>query len=406
MSELLSSVTSRVSALLKPDFWIAAWPEWRLSVLTCILILIFRAFYRSFILHLTEHLKERYHYDFIDDFFKAFNKPIQTFLWILAFYTFIVLSPLNPFSQHPVFDKILRSSLVICLIWGVYNLCDAGHGLIMQLLRRSNKNIDETLGELISALAHMICIMLGIVMVAKEWDYDITAFIASLGIGAMAIAFAAKDSLANIFGSIVIITERPFVVGDWISANNVEGIVEKVSFRSTCIRTFHQELVYVPNNLLSNTPIINYTQRQKYRIQILLGLTYSTTREQLQNVCAQIRQLCERLDDIYNEGVDVNFFEFGESSLNIRIVCYAKMPQNTGNYAFKNSLYYKAREKFHLEVMKILEENNVSCAFPSRSIYFETSIPETDSAQKITGQQDAATDLRNAKGVQIEKAAE
>ena len=161
----------------------------------------------------------------------------------------------------------------------------------MQLLKRSNQHIDETIGELISALAHMLCIMLGVVMVAKEWDYDITAFIASLGIGAMAIAFAAKDSLANVFGSIVIITERPFVVGDWISANNVEGIVEKVSFRSTCIRTFYQELVYVPNNLLSNTSITNYTQRQKYRIQFLLGVTYSTTREQLQNVCQQIRQL-------------------------------------------------------------------------------------------------------------------
>lgn len=375
-NSVFTSVSSAASALLTPEFWAVQWPLWRASILTCALILVFRICYRSFILKLTTHLKERYHYDYIDSFAKAFNHPIQAFLWILAFYSFIVLSPLNPFSQHPAFDKILRSSLIICLIGGVYNLCDAGHGLIMQLLKRSNQHIDETIGELISALAHMLCIMLGVVMVAKEWDYDITAFIASLGIGAMAIAFAAKDSLANVFGSIVIITERPFVVGDWISANNVEGIVEKVSFRSTCIRTFYQELVYVPNNLLSNTSIINYTQRQKYRIQFLLGVTYSTTREQLQNVCQQIRQLCEQIDDIYNEGFDVNFFEFGDSSLNIRIVCYAKVPENTQNYALKNSMYHKIREKFNLEVMRILEENGVSCAFPSRSIYFETPIPE------------------------------
>ena len=375
-NSVFTSVSSAASALLTPEFWAVQWPLWRASILTCALILVFRICYRSFILKLTTHLKERYHYDYIDSFAKAFNHPIQAFLWILAFYSFIVLSPLNPFSQHPAFDKILRSSLIICLIGGVYNLCDAGHGLIMQLLKRSNQHIDETIGELISALAHMLCIMLGVVMVAKEWDYDITAFIASLGIGAMAIAFAAKDSLANVFGSIVIITERPFVVGDWISANNVEGIVEKVSFRSTCIRTFYQELVYVPNNLLSNTPIINYTQRQKYRIQFLLGVTYSTTREQLQNVCQQIRQLCEQMDDIYSEGFDVNFFEFGDSSLNIRIVCYAKVPENTQNYALKNSMYHKIREKFNLEVMRILEENGVSCAFPSRSIYFETPIPE------------------------------
>ena len=398
MTELLSSVTSTATALLTPEFWAVQWPLWRASVLTCASILLFRICYRFFILRLTAYLKHRYHYDFIDSFVKAFNHPIQTFLWILAFYSFIVLSPLNPFSQHPAFDKILRSSLIICLIWGVYNLCDAGHGLIMQLLKRSSLHIDETLAEMISALAHMVCVMFGIVLVANEWNYDITAFVASLGIGAMAIAFAAKDSLANIFGSLVIITERPFVIGDWISANNVEGIVESITFRSTCIRTFYQELVYVPNNLLSNTPIINYTQRQKYRIQFMLGLTYSTTREQMQEVCQQIRSLCERLDEIYNDGIDVNFFEFGDSSLNIRIVCYAKAPNN--------SVYLRAREKFNLEVMKILEENGVSCAFPSRSVYFETPIPEAVPAQKNAGQQVVPADLRNAKGVRIEKTEE
>ena len=398
MSALLSSITSKTSALLTAEFWAVQWPLWRASILTCGAILLFRICYRFFILRLAAYLKHRYHYDFIDSFVKAFNHPIQTFLWILAFYSFIVLSPLNPFSQHPAFDKILRSSLIICLIWGVYNLCDAGHGLIMQLLKRSSLHIDETLAEMISALAHMICVMFGIVLVANEWDYDITAFVASLGIGAMAIAFAAKDSLANIFGSLVIITERPFVIGDWISANNVEGIVESITFRSTCIRTFYQELVYVPNNLLSNTPIINYTQRQKYRIQFMLGLTYSTTREQMQEVCQQIRSLCERLDEIYNDGIDVNFFEFGDSSLNIRIVCYAKAPNN--------SVYLRAREKFNLEVMKILEENGVSCAFPSRSVYFETPIPEAVPAQKNAGQQVVPADLRNAKGVHIEKTEE
>ena len=398
MSALLSSITSKTSALLTAEFWAVQWPLWRASILTCGAILLFRICYRFFILRLAAYLKHRYHYDFIDSFVKAFNHPIQTFLWILAFYSFIVLSPLNPFSQHPAFDKILRSSLIICLIWGVYNLCDAGHGLIMQLLKRSSLHIDETLAEMISALAHMVCVMFGIVLVANEWNYDITAFVASLGIGAMAIAFAAKDSLANIFGSLVIITERPFVIGDWISANNVEGIVESITFRSTCIRTFYQELVYVPNNLLSNTPIINYTQRQKYRIQFMLGLTYSTTREQMQEVCQQIRSLCERLDEIYNDGIDVNFFEFGDSSLNIRIVCYAKAPNN--------SVYLRAREKFNLEVMKILEENGVSCAFPSRSVYFETPIPEAVPAQKNAGQQVVPADLRNAKGVRIEKTEE
>ena len=177
--------------------------------------------------------------------------------------------------------------------------------------------------------------------------------------------------------------------------------MELISFRSTCVRTFYQELVFIPNSLLSNTPIINYTKRQKYRIQFLLGLTYSTTREQMENVCLQIRQLCETMDEIHNDGIDVNFFEFGDSSLNIRIVCYAK--------ADNNSVYLRVREKFNLAIMKIVEDNGVSCAFPSRSIYFETPIPQTANPQPVVfpaEKQPVTFDLRNAKGVRIEKAPE
>ena len=170
-NSVFTSVSSAASALLTPEFWAVQWPLWKMSILTCASILVFRICYRSFILKLTTHLKERYHYDYIDSFAKAFNHPIQAFLWILAFYSFIVLSPLSPFSQHPAFDKILRSSLIICLIGGVYNLCDAGHGLIMQLLKRSNQHIDETIGELISALAHMLCIMLGIHCLSGYWRH-------------------------------------------------------------------------------------------------------------------------------------------------------------------------------------------------------------------------------------------
>ena len=91
MSELLSFVTAKVSALLTPEFWAAQWPEWKISILGCAAILLFRFFYRNFILKLTKHLKQRYNYDFIDDFFKAFNHPIQYFLWFLALYTFMFI---------------------------------------------------------------------------------------------------------------------------------------------------------------------------------------------------------------------------------------------------------------------------------------------------------------------------
>lgn len=367
------------TSYFSPTYWLGIWPLWRSSVLVLAGILLIRLFYRRIILRAFHQFKETYEYDFLDDALNAFDAPIQTFLLIFAVYLFIILSPVNYLSAHPAVDKIIRSSLIICVIWGVYNLCSAGHGFFMELLHRSSLNVNEALAGLASSFAHLLCILLGFVMVAKEWDYDISAFIASLGIGAMAIAFAAKDSLANIFGSIIIVLEQPFNIGDWISANGIEGTVEKISFRSTCVRTFTQELVFIPNSSLSNTPIVNFTKRQKYRIQFTLGLTYGTTRNQLSSVCEDIRRMCVSLDEIYNDGIDINFFEFGDSSLNIRIVCYAKSP----NY----SMYLKTREKVNLGVLRILEENGVSCAFPSQSIYFETplgtaSAAETDKAKK------------------------
>ena len=248
-NSVFTSVSSAASALLTPEFWAVQWPLWRASILTCASILVFRFLFRSFVLKLTMYLKKRYHFDSIDSLVKAFNRPIQIYLLCLALYMFLINSPIKLFSEHSIIDNILRTSLIICFTWGIYNMCNAGHGLFVQIWKQSGLRVDKTVAEMVSALAHFLCILLGFAMIAEEWEYDITAFVASMGIGAMAIALAAKDSLANIFGSIVIITERPFVVGDWISANNVEGIVEKVSFRSTCIRTFYQELVSTPSGI-------------------------------------------------------------------------------------------------------------------------------------------------------------
>ena len=168
------------------------------------------------------------------------------------------------------------------------------------------------------------------------------------------------------FGSFVIILDKPFKVGDWISANGVEGTVEKISFRSTCIRTFPQELVYVPNSLLSNTPIINYTKREKRRLEFLLGVTYDTTHDQMQKLVADIRSYLQSSNLVYNDNVMVYFRDYADSSLNIVVICYTKASDTDG--------YLAAREQINLDIMKILEVNGASCAFPSTSVYFETPL--------------------------------
>ena len=247
-------------------------------------------------------------------------------------------------------------------------MSDTTHGLMVEVLGRFGIRSEESVSSIISTMLRILIVLLGFVTIAKEWNYDISGFVASLGIGSLAVAFAAKDALANVFGSLIIILDKPFQIGDWIMANGIEGTVEKITFRSTCVRTFPQELVYIPNSLLSNTPITNFTRREKRRIDFVIGLTYDTTHSQMVHIVDEIRKYLDRLDDVYSDTISVNFVGYGDSSLNVRIICYTK----TGVH----SEYLLILEKINLQLMQIIEDCGVSCAFPSTSVYFANTLQQ------------------------------
>lgn len=149
-------------------------------------------------------------------------------------------------ADHPSIDQLLRSFFIICFIWGLYNLSDTTHGIAMKVLLKAGVEFDLALSNVVSTTLRILLIILGFVMIAKEWNYDITGFIASLSIGSLAVALAAKDSLANVFGSLVIIIDKPFVIGDWISANGIEGTVEKSPSAALVCVLFHRNLSISP----------------------------------------------------------------------------------------------------------------------------------------------------------------
>ena len=328
--------------------------------------MLIRYLYRTVILRFLQLLNNKMSFEYGGDILDAFAKPIHIFLFILGVYAALNCSPITFVTDHPAIDKFLRSSFIIAIFWGIYNISDITHGIALKILTRAEINIEDSLANILSTMFRILIVVIATLMIAKEWNYDMSGLLASLSIGSLALAFAAKDALANVFGSFVIIVDKPFKVGDWISANGVEGTVEKITFRSTCIRTFPQELVYVPNSLLSNTPIINYTKREKRRIEFLLGVTYDTTHDQMQKLVENIRTYLTNSELVYSDTVMVYFRDYADSSLNIFIVCYTKASDTKG--------FLAAREQINLDIMKILEENGASCAFPSTSVYFETPL--------------------------------
>lgn len=335
---------------------------------------LLRYIYKHFLLKLLHRITNIISFKNGEDLISAFEHPINVVLFVIAFYSAINLAPIAALNNLQVVDRILRSTIVLSFFWGCYNVSDTTHGIMLDVLEKAGIRSEESLSNIFSTIMRLIIVVLCFVTVAREWNYDISGFIASLSIGSVAVAFAAKDALANVFGSLIIVLDKPFKNGDWIMANGIEGIVEKVSFRSTCIRTFPQELVYIPNSLLSNTPITNFTLREKRRVDFTLGLTYGTTAEQMENVIAKIKNYLQSNPKIYGDNVRAHFVAYNESSLDLRVTCYAR----TGDHGE----YLDILQEINLQIMKLMEETGVSCAFPSRSVYLETPPAEEPKQQK------------------------
>lgn len=294
----------------------------------------------------------------------AFGAPLRILLVFLGVYLALRYVQL-PARYDVTMSRLLRSLVVLSIAWGIYRLAGSQRFLSGEIIQKFN--VSSVLIPFISKVTRFIVIALAVVLIAHEWDYDVNGFIAGLGLGGLAFALAAKDALANVFGGFIILMEKPFVINDWVQTPSVEGIVEDISFRSTRFRTFKQALVTVPNSTLANEPITNWTQMGKRRLDFYIGLTYNTSREKMEKVVKRIDKMLHEHPGINPDQRMVYFEKFNESSLDIIVYCFTR----TTIW----SEYLAVREDINLNIMRIVEEENVSMAFPTRSLFVET-LPE------------------------------
>ena len=264
--------------------------------------------------------------------------------------------------------KIYRSALIIIFFKALYNLSGNQQGRLDQLFERLNFGFDPILNNIISDFFRILIVVLGFLTLISEWGYDISGPIAGLGLGGLALAMASKDSLANIFGGFVILTDKPFGIGDLVQAAGVEGTVEKVSFRSTRIRTIEQALVHIPNSNLTNVAITNFSRRGKRRASFTIGLTYAAQKQQVLDFMSLMKESLANNPALSQEPGDilVIFSDYGESSLNINVIFFTLATDFRTHSAIK--------EKVNLTIMDIVEKTGVSLAFPSRSVYLQAPL--------------------------------
>lgn len=304
-------------------------------------------------------------------FWENFKIPIGRIIILAGVYIAISYilktDALLEFDQsESVLLKLIKSTIIIEIASGFYRLIGQNSILFDKITGVAQIEASKILEPFISKILRFIVIVIASSAIAELFGYSMDTIIAGLGIGGVAIALAAQDTLSNLLGGIIILFDKPFDIDDWINCSGIEGIVEDISFRSTRIRTFEKELIYVPNAIMSKEAIVNYSKRGIRRAKFKIGLMYSTTSSQMKKCVDSIEAYLKNNDSIDKDSILVRFDEFNNSSLDILIIYFAK----TSDY----QVYMGIKEEINLKIMDIVESEGLSMAFPSTSIYFETPI--------------------------------
>ena len=191
--------------------------------------------------------------------------------------------------------------------------------------------------------------------------------LAGLGVGGLAVALAAQQTLANLLGSLIIMFEKPFAVGHFVKVKGIEGTVENVGFRSTRIRTFHNSLVTIPSSQLVNSTIDNMELRESRQVKTILNLTYDTPVEKIEGFIEGIKQILETHPDTRKDNIQVFLYEFGPHSLDILMNFFLQVPDREEELI--------KRQQILLAILRLAEDNDVHFAFPTQTLHIE-SLPE------------------------------
>lgn len=281
----------------------------------------------------------------IDTTFNLIVKPILKFL-----------------GEHSPF--IIGIIVNIALIVLISKLIDTFEVKIENKLRE--KNSDSPLLNLMPILTKVIKAIIIFMLLAgflQSFGYNVSSLIAGFGITGLAVGFAAKEAIGNIFGSVGLLGDRVYKIGDYIKFGTLEGIVEKINLRSTSIRTLDDFVVNVPNNTIANQAITNVSQTRKRLIDITVGVEYSTSNEKLDRAVEIMKNIAKKDENIIGEGLFTSIEKLDDSSINIRMFAYTKEKVWAKYKVIKGNIIRQIIHKYR--------EEGINFAFPSTSVYIE-----------------------------------
>jgi MscS family membrane protein len=262
--------------------------------------------------------------------------------------------------------RVLAASSVVLV---AYRFVDVLAESLSRRAAGTDSRLDDQLVPLVRRALKVAIVAIGAVFVLQNLQIDVASLIAGLGLGGLAFALAAKDTISHLFGSITIFLDKPFQIGDWVNTCGVEGIVEEVGFRTTRVRTFYNSVVVIPNGKLTDAVIDNYGMRQFRRCSTTVSLTYATTPEQMEAFCAGVRGIIAAHPHTRKDLYEVHFSAFGDASLDVMLYFF---------FTVKTwSEELRARHEIFLDVHRLAERLGVEFAFPTQTLHIETLATST-----------------------------
>lgn len=298
----------------------------------------------------------------------AFYRPLRLFFILLGFYLAILFLKIPLQLSAEVMEwvtKIFRIVSIMVFANGLAKSFSDDSSLSRKMKEKWNQKVDDSMFLFILKVIRGIIYVIAGFIVITELGVNLNGLVAGLGIGGVIVTLAAQDTAKNLFGGLVIFIDKPFVVGDWIQMDTFEGTVEDITFRSTRVRTFENSLVNIPNSIISNASIINWSKMEKRRYKLNLTIELDTPLDKLEKFKSRVKDMLQAREAIFDDSIIVKFDTISDNGLNVLICSY------TDSVDYMS--YLEEKEKINYKILQILKEENVKTAYDTKTVFINHS---------------------------------
>ena len=361
---------------------------WILMVISILTITVIVDVVQRYVLK-TVHIRlDRRGHVWIDSFVDAARAPASFFIWVTGL-VLAVNSTITQFSVYtdlvPHINAFKNTILTLSVGWFVIRLVQRLE-LHLKELARDDDRLDEVTVEAFAKIIKLLAFILTGLFFLSAFGVSLTGLLAFGGVGGIAIGFAAKDLLGNVFGGLMLYLDKPFTVGEWIRSpdKQIEGTVENIGWRMTTVRTFDKRPLYIPNGIFANISIENPSRMTNRRIKETMGIRYADVAK-MRTIIKDVKAMLESHPEIdQRQTIIVNFNAFGPSSLDFFIYTFTQ----TTNWI----RFHEIKQDVLLTVSEIVESHGAEMAFPTRTLHIE-SMQDFDK-QQASVEVDTASEVK------------